>query len=272
MSRPDLDRVTDLLHQVGAEVILPRFRNLSGSDIESKPSVGDPNDIVTIVDRLTEEWLTRELAKLAPGVPVVGEESTHANPDLLRLVDESDAPVWVLDPIDGTKNFARGDDAFGVMLAWVERGQTTASWIVMPARAETVVAEAGSGAWRNGERLRVPADSRTEPYFGVLYVSYMPDAVAAAVADSARGRYAPAQLADCAAVEYTDVAAGAKDFAVYHRLYPWDHAPGALILTEAGGCVVHADGTPYTARARERITVVAGNAIIAGSVCAWLRS
>jgi len=262
--------VTDLIHEVGAEVILPRFRNLSGSDIESKPSVGDPDDIVTIVDRMAEEWLTRELAKLAPGVPLVGEESAHARPELLRLVDEGEDPVWVLDPIDGTKNFARGDDAFGVMLAWVEGGRTTASWIVLPARAETVVAEAGAGAYRNGERLRVPDTPRAEPYQGVLYVSYMPEPIATVVAESARGRYAAVPLADCAAVEYTQIAAGTKDFAVYHRLYPWDHAPGALILSEAGGCVEHLDGTPYSPRARDTITVVAASRGISQDVRTWI--
>lgn len=269
--RPDIDRVTELLRAVAAEVVLPRFRNLTDGDIERKPTVGDPDDIVTIVDRLTEEWLARELAALAPGVPLVGEESAHARPELIDLIAEGAAPVWVLDPIDGTKNFARGDDAFGIMLAWIEGGRTTASWIHLPARGRMYVASAGEGAYADGERLRVPGDAPEEPYRGVLYVSYMPDDVAARVTAAAEGRYRPVPGVDCAAVEYTDVAAGVKEFAVYHRLNPWDHAPGALVLSEAGGRVEHADGRPYSPTVRHHVTVVARAPEVSAAVRGWLR-
>ena len=149
----NVDRISDLLREVAAEIVLPRFRALESVEIESKPTSLDPHDIVTVVDREVEEWMTGALRGLDSSVPVIGEEGVYADPTLLRTVDSSE-PFWLLDPIDGTKNFARGEDAFGIMLARVARGETLASWIYLPAFDEMFVAEAGSGAYWGETRVR----------------------------------------------------------------------------------------------------------------------
>jgi len=117
---PDVDTVTALIDDVVQTLVLPKFSRLLLGDIESKSTPLDPDDVVTIVDRQVEERLSSALTALAPSAAIIGEEAVHSRPELLRLL-ASNGPLWIIDPIDGTKNFAAGDDGFGVMLAWVSR-------------------------------------------------------------------------------------------------------------------------------------------------------
>ena len=269
MTAPDVDRVAAVLNQIAAEAILPRFRQLRAEEVMGKPTPGDPEDIVTAVDRDVERRLELELAALTPGVAVLGEESAHERPELLRLLDADD-PLWIVDPIDGTKNFAAGDDGFGVMLAFVVQGLARAAWILLPARGELYTAQAGAGAVRNGVAIRAPAlPTRAVPR-GPLKTKFMPPALRAAIEAAAQGRFQPAPLTGCSATDYPDVLSGAIDFAVYHRLNAWDHAAGTLILTEAGGMAEHLDGSRYTPRSRHRPTVIAGSPAVAAQVRGWL--
>jgi fructose-1,6-bisphosphatase/inositol monophosphatase family enzyme len=265
----DLDAVSALLRQVAAEVILPRFGQLTAAEVMGKPTAGDPDDIVTAVDRQAEVRLTAELAGLTPGVPVLGEEAAHERPDLLRLLDGDD-PLWVVDPIDGTRNFARGDDGFGVILAFVSQGSTRAAWIFQPARGHLYVAESGGGAFCDGRPVRAPSGPIRRLPRGPLKTTFMPPAMGAAVQAAARGRFEPAPLTGCSATDYPDLLSGAIDFAVYHRLLPWDHAAGTLILTEAGGVAEHVGGARYTPRSSNRPTVTAASAAVAAQILAWL--
>jgi len=137
---PDVDTVTALIDDVVQTLVLPKFSRLLLGDIESKSTPLDPDDVVTIVDRQVEERLSSALTALAPSAAIIGEEAVHSRPELLRLL-ASNGPLWIIDPIDGTKNFAAGDDGFGVMLAWVVGGRTEAAWIALPARVEAEAAE-----------------------------------------------------------------------------------------------------------------------------------
>jgi fructose-1,6-bisphosphatase/inositol monophosphatase family enzyme len=264
-SPPDIDRVTALLGQVAAEVILPRFGSLRMDETERKTTAGDPNDVVTVVDRLAEERLTAALAAMAPGVPLIGEEAAYGHPELLDLL-ELDGPVWILDPIDGTRSYARGDDRFGVMLAWVVAGRSRAAWILLPARQESYVAEAGGGTWRDGVRTELRPAPPAGPPRGTAHTRFMKAPVREAVEGALHDRSRAVLSSGSAALEYTGVLKGTKEFVIYHRLLPWDHAPGALILTEAGGRVEHLDGTAYTPRSKEQVTIVAASATIASEI------
>lgn len=266
---PNIAAVTNLVEDIAQAAILPRFRRLCREDVAHKSNAADPDDIVTVVDRDVEKRLTSALKALVPSVPVIGEEAAHARPELLNL-RVSDGPFWLLDPIDGTRNFARGDDAFGITLAWVEAGHAQAAWILLPARGQTFVAEAGSGAFLNGMRTKVPPPSIGGLPRGALLVRYMPDALGETVTQAMRGHFHAVRPSGCAAVEYTDILMGKTDFAVYYRLLPWDHAAPALILVEGGGRVEHLDGTPYSARSENQVTVVARDADVSGQVRHYL--
>jgi fructose-1,6-bisphosphatase/inositol monophosphatase family enzyme len=265
----DVDRVSRLIDDVAREVVLPRFRTLRADQVHRKPSPEDADDLVTIVDREAEDLLSRELIRLVPGSRVVGEESAHASPDLLRLVHE-DAPVWVVDPLDGTKNFAHGHDAFGIMIGLAVAGEMRAGWVHLPALDLRFTAEAGNGAFCNGERLRVPAVPSPEPPRGTFFLRYMPERIRHDVSVRSAGHFTPAHEEGCAAVEYADVLRGRKEFVVYYRLYPWDHGGPALILREGGGAVEHLDGTPYTVRSSHQVTLVARDRTMADRLRGWL--
>jgi fructose-1,6-bisphosphatase/inositol monophosphatase family enzyme len=266
---PDIDAVTSRLHECAETLMLPRFRRLGADDVERKANPADPDDLVTIVDRAVEARLTSALRDLAPGSIVVGEESAHADPRLLEVVG-TDQPYWLLDPLDGTRNFVRGDPGFGLIVAWVAGGGVRAAWIVLPARQETFVAAARSGVFKNGVRVRVPAETPPEPWRGSVYVRYMPARVAEDVTRAAAGRFEPTAESGCAAVEYTHVLEGRREFALYYRLLPWDHAAPAFILEEAGGRVEHEGGRRYRVDSANQVTVVARDRQVAEQVRAWL--
>ena len=107
----DLDRLAAIVAETAASDIMPHFRQLAARDIRDKA----PGDLVTIADEAAETTLTRRLADLLPGSLVVGEEATAADPSILNRLS-TDEPVWIIDPVDGTTNFAAGLPIFAVIV------------------------------------------------------------------------------------------------------------------------------------------------------------
>jgi fructose-1,6-bisphosphatase/inositol monophosphatase family enzyme len=237
-----LSRLGDVLREVAEREITPRFQKLAPGDVIGKPSDEDPTDLVTAADRAAEAELTQRLPELVPGSLVVGEEAVAADAEVMERL-RSGGPVWVVDPLDGTRNFAAGHGPFGTMVVLVERGVLLAAGIYMSIGERMFLAERGQGAFFNGEKLTPRAPS-TDVLAGTLYVRYMPQELGEPLSRRAAAhRQVPGVI--CAAHEYTQVASGQKDYVHYYRLLPWDHAPGALIVREAGGVVRHPDGRDY---------------------------
>ena len=237
-----LDRLGRILRDVAQTEIMARFQHLAPGDVIGKPSQEDPSDLVTAADRAAEFALTQRLPELVPGSTVVGEEAVAADPGVLDRMRGS-APVWIVDPLDGTKNFAAGRGPFGTMVALVERGTLLASGIYLPESDRLFLAERGLGAYRDG--VRIPARTPTSGVLaGTASVRLMPAELAAQVVARANA-HRKIESVVCAAFEYTQVAAGLKDYTLYYRLLPWDHAPGALLVREAGGVVRHPSGRDY---------------------------
>ncbi len=150
-------------------------------------------------------------------------------------------PVWLLDPIDGTANFAAGKPIFAIMVALVRNGETVMGWIHDPVSQRTASAALGEGAWRDGERLNVAASTGSPARrLGNRRLVRRLGERAALVDEVFEYR--------CAGYEYTLLASGGAQFALYNRLHPWDHAPGHLLHREAGGFSARLDGTPYLPR------------------------
>ena len=143
----------------------------------------------------------------------------------------TDTPFWLVDPLDGTRNFVAGDPNFGTMVAFVMDGHARAAWIHLSVTGRTFVAEEGAGAFVEGARLRskISGDMPT----GTVYSDFMPPELRAEILPRARERTRLVDGPMAAAIEYTSLALGDKDYVVYHRLYPWDHVPGALLVSEA---------------------------------------
>lgn len=264
----NVDDVTDLIAEVARDIVMPRFGVLRADEIHHKDTPGYMDDLVTIVDGEAEDALTRGLQRIV-AAEVIGEEAAHEHGELLSRV-HANGPIWIVDPLDGTHNFAAGHDGFGIMVAFVVDGQLEAGWVHLPARGETFVGVAGDGAYLNGERISAPETVPVGPPRGSLFVRFMPPDLRERVVTRTRGAYEDAAHAGAAAVEYMDVLRGRKDFVVYYRLLPWDHGAPALILREAGGCAEHLNGSSYTVRSPDQITIVATKAAIAKEVRNWL--
>ncbi|MCC7364316.1 MAG: inositol monophosphatase [Dehalococcoidia bacterium] len=232
-------RVELILRGTAEAVILPRFRRLAAGDVSEK----SPGEVVTVVDREAELAIAPRLAELVRGSRVCGEEAAAATPALLD--DMGAGYVWLLDPLDGTANFVAGAGDFAVMAALLRDGTAVAAWILEPVSGRLCVAELGAGARLDGVALCVPGPPAAGELRGALHTRYMPAGVRANV-EAAAGRLGEASSgAGCAGVEYRETIEGARDFSLYWRTLPWDHIPGALILSEAGGQVARLDGSPY---------------------------
>jgi fructose-1,6-bisphosphatase/inositol monophosphatase family enzyme len=236
-----LDRVADLIREVAATEVLPRFRHLTSDEIVQK----SPGDLVTIADKESEKALTRGLTALLPGSVVVGEEAVAADPSVLERMSAAGA-VWVVDPVDGTNNFAAGKTPFAVMVALMQDGEAVASWILDPVENHLTLAEAGSGAYRDGVRLKTRTDDPGVALLrGAVAGKYLPDALRDAAAAHA-GVFAGIHSGHhCAGYEYPSIATDEQQFAVFWLVLPWDHVPGTLIIRESGGAVAHLDGSRY---------------------------
>jgi fructose-1,6-bisphosphatase/inositol monophosphatase family enzyme len=235
------DDVADLLRRAAASAILPVFRQLDDTAVEEKA----PGEVVTVADRQAELIISDGLARLLPGSSVVGEEAVAADPAVLERLGRS-GPVWVVDPVDGTANFAAGRRPFAVMVALVRDGATEASWILDPISNSLAVARASDGAYLDGVRVRAPGDARPAPALrGAVMRRLLPPEVRSRV-DAGIGRIGEALPGNhCAGREYPDILRDVQDFVLFWRTLPWDHAPGVLLLEEAGGVARRFDGSPY---------------------------
>lgn len=243
----DIDKISALIAQAAAEEVMPRFTKLRSGDVREK----GPGDLVTVADEAMEHRLAPILAKLLPEALVVGEEAAAADPALLgQLVMAKSA--WVIDPIDGTSNFAEGRPLFGVMVALLDHGEPIAAWIHDPVARSTATAAKGEGAWLDGHgtgrRLAVSkAPSDPHELTGTLNSGFFGDRALGQRVQLRRDRVKPAKSLRAAAHEYLRLAKGEADFTLFTKLMPWDHAPGVLIHREAGGTGRYLDRSSYRA-------------------------
>lgn len=231
-------QVEALMRTVAAEVVMPRFRNLGATDKEEKA----PDDWVTIADREAELRLIDGLAAIDPGTRIVGEEGVAADPGLMDGIGTG--RLWLIDPIDGTGNFAAGHAPFGIMIALVEDGVPQASWMLDPLADRLCHARAGEGAFLNGNPVRARRSDRPRPV-AALATYFMTEEQRRDLSARADPVYECVDIPRCAAEQYPRLVLGENDVAIFERTLPWDHAPGTLFLNEAGGRVTRVDGSPY---------------------------
>ncbi|MCO6416245.1 inositol monophosphatase [Siccirubricoccus sp. KC 17139] len=263
ISTPLASEVAALLRQAAQAEILPRWRRLEADAIRTKTG---PLDLVTDADEAAERVIAAGLRRLFPGCLVVGEEACAADPALLGRLRGAEL-AFVVDPVDGTANFAAGLPLFGCMAAAIHRGEVIAGWIHDPLGDDTAIALRGEGAWIEtaaGARrdLRVAAPVPVGQMVAAVSWGYMVPPLKAQV--TARLPQLGAVIAlRCAAHEYRLAAEGHAHALVYNRLYPWDHAPGWLLHREAGGYSARFDRTPYSP------VEFTGGLIVAPSRAAW---
>lgn len=248
----DSDAISAFIRKTARAVVLPRFRTLRAGEIWEKR----PGDVVTIADVEMERRLAAFLTAETPGSVVLGEEGSEQGGGRLDLL-AADAPVWVIDPVDGTSNFAAGRPGFAVILAYVEGGAARAGWIYDPLGDVMVTAEAGGGAWSAGQRLRV-AQVPPKQMIGAAYGRTRSGGRAAAALEES-GRIGGIRNHRCSALEYMEIALGNTHFSLHSRSLPWDHAAGMLIVIEAGGVAAFLDGSSYDPQIADRPLLAAAS-------------
>lgn len=243
--------------RAGGEILLANWRNLPPGSIAEKVL----NDFVTTADRASEDAIVSRIRESFPGDNFLAEERGRSGSG-----GDPEARTWIIDPLDGTSNFIAGFPFWCVSIAARQGSRIVAGVIWDPLRGELFAAERGSGAWKDGERIRVTERSGLRGAFlgtGFPFRSrnqidlYL--ALFRAIFLEARA----IRRAGSAALDLAMLAAGVFDGFFEFHLSIWDIAAGALLIEEAGGELTDFDGGQ---RHWERGNVVGGNASVAAAI------
>jgi histidinol-phosphatase len=216
---PDLALALELA-ELADSLALPRFR-AADLHVETKADLSP----VTDADRAVERALRARLAEVRPGEGVFGEEEG----------DDGGSVRWILDPIDGTRNFSRGMPVWATLIALEREGEIVCGVVSAPALGNRWWAARGEGAWRDGERI------------GVSRVARLADAAVSCAYARDLARLEPEIWHGRGLGDFWQsalVAEGAFDAAVDAGLSLWDYAPLVPLVEEAGGRIGALDGGP----------------------------
>ena len=203
-------------------------------------------DLVTEMDVEIERAFRAMIAGRFPSHVVLGEEFESSGDR-----DAASRYCWVLDPIDGTTNYAHGLPIFCASLALEIDGQAVVGAVYDPNRRELFTAERGGGAFLNGTPLRVSNSSALIDSLlvtGFHYDIHKDSSELIELFGEFISRARAVRRLGSAALDLCYVAAGRFDGFWEHKLQPWDVAAGALIVQEAGGRVTTVDGAPFGSR------------------------
>jgi myo-inositol-1(or 4)-monophosphatase len=238
--------IEPIIREAGA-LLMSYFRRRIGYEYK-----GDV-DLVTEADRASEKFITERLQSRWPDFGILGEEGTKS--------DLEAEYRWLVDPLDGTTNFAHGFPVFCISIALTRGEELLAGFLYDPTRDEFFSAEHGAGAKLNGQGMHV-SQTRTlsESLLGTGFPSHKrhknPNAH---FYHQLTLRSHGLRRAGSAALDLANVAAGRYDGYWEFNLNPWDTAAGVLLVREAGGTVTRFDGSPFLLNSKE---VLASNGII----------
>jgi myo-inositol-1(or 4)-monophosphatase len=232
--------MSDIAREAGA-LLMPYFRRRVTVEYKGEA------DLVTEADRNSEALIRKRINALWPDHDVLGEEE--------GLVDTGSEYRWYVDPLDGTTNFAHSFPMFCVSLGLEHKGQRIAGVVYDPTRDELFAAEKGSGAFLNGEPIRVSK------------IAKLKEALVATGFPSQKRHKNPnihfyhqitllthgIRRAGSAALDLCYVAAGRLEGFWEFNLNPWDTAAGVLMVGEAGGRVSGFDGSPFQINSNETL-------------------
>ena len=230
--------VLAVMQDAAARAVMPHYQKLSADQIDAKAA----DDVVTVADKEAELILAEGLARVLPEAAIVGEEAAHADPALLDRL--GDALCWIIDPIDGTNNYASGRPPFGLMVALSQGGETVAGWILDPLTGRLCHAHKGAGAFVGEDRIAARLTGATPPVAAISLV-FMDQAKREAMKQGIAPHYTLVDIPRCAAEQYPRLVLGVNDCSIFERTLAWDHAAGVLFVNEAGGKAARPDGRPY---------------------------
>lgn len=250
---PEIMDVLKSALEVGGEVLKSNY-GLKSLEIYRKSN--SAIDLVTVADKKAEESITATILGAFPDHQILGEES--------GLSSETNASGyrWLVDPLDGTTNFAHGVPIFSVSIAVENEGELVAAGVFNPITNEMFLAEKGKGATFNGEKIHV---SETIQLSNSLLISGFPYDRRERMAHYLKAwdlmlmKSQGMLRLGSAAIDLCYVACGRVEGYWEENLQPWDTAAGTLIVREAGGMVTDFHSNPYSPYGKQ---VFASNGLI----------
>lgn len=251
--------LVNIVRRAARAEILPRFRNLSAGQIDTKSG---PNDLVTEADTQAEKMIARGILQMFPNAHVIGEEAAHARPELRDEAAKAEL-AFIIDPVDGTWNFAHGLPVFGVILAATRFGRPVFGMLYDAIMDDWITADSETGATMFGargphRRMRTAKGGPLSDLSGYMHYYLMDKEAQRHVAETLPdfGRVGALR---CSCHEYRMLAQGSADFCLSGVLNPWDHAAGVLICERAGGFVRMLDGRDYDIAIKDGYLLAAAN-------------
>ncbi|QUX92563.1 inositol monophosphatase [Marinomonas sp. A3A] len=258
LDKPTQERLISIVRRAGQEIVMPSFRQLSAADVETKSSL---TDLVTLADKASEAFITDEIQAAFPDWEIVGEEAVAEDPSTTDKIATADTCV-IIDPIDGTWNYAHGSPEFGLILAVVVKGVTRFGLLYDPVNDDWIYANLGEGAFfqrtamsEKGKhqtpaqaplalQIHPDAELNLDKLFGIMSVNSYTGQKKQDFALKASRFVRINNLPSCPA--YRQIALGHFNFSLTYKMLPWDHAAGVLVHTEAGGICRTLDGQEYS--------------------------
>jgi len=221
-----LQQLELLLREAAASELMPRFRRM-------ERHFKSDGSIVTAADHACQHKITQALQQQWPKIALLGEEMSESQQN--ALMQQNQTALWVLDPLDGTSNFASGIPCFSISLALLVNGKVQLGLIYDPTREECFSALSGEGAWLNGERLQVNDEAVMPLSNCMAQIDFkrLPKPLAAHIAS--HPPYSSQRSFGSGALDWCWLAAGRVQLYLHGKQKLWDYSAGQLILTEAGG-------------------------------------
>ena len=259
LSDADKTLILETVRDAARREIMPRFRALSDADISTKSA---PDDLVTAADLATEALITERLGQAFPNALILGEEAVSADPSLRDQLADAEMAI-IIDPVDGTWNYARGLALFGVILAVAQFGRPIYGLLYDPVIDDWIVAGEDAATCyanpNNTRALRLPATAPKIKAGGYVPLGFLPAPHRPRIA-KLWPKVGRINSLRCSCHEFRMLAQGHVDFVLSGRLTPWDHAAGTLVVQQAGGVSKMLDGSIYSATQRNGYLLSALNA------------
>ena len=228
--------IMNLLINVNKDIILPYHKNLKSEDISTKTS---NDDFVSIADKKSEDIITNQLRGFLDVSDILGEETAFLDKQYDKYLDKS--ILWVVDPIDGTKNYINGKENFCSMISLVSYKLPIATFIYYPLKNIFVYAFKNYGAFivNTNNKISTRLSIKPSKLFKIIGsggTKGIPDIYRQSILDNLKTNTERLFIGS-AGIETIMLANNEIQFVFHGRVTPWDHSPMDLITKEAGGCV-----------------------------------
>ena len=232
-----LDFIVNILKDVNEKVVLNYFNKLTPKDIDIKSS---NDDFVSVADKKSEDYISKKLSNFLDNTKIIGEETAFLDKEnFLSLLNEP--LLWVIDPIDGTKNYINGNENFCSMISLVEHYLPIASFIYKPLQRQFIYAFKDIGAYKFDLETKISTKLNLEldPFSQIIGsggTKGIPEVFRKSILSNLRS-FTKRVFIGSAGIETMMLVTNKIQFVFHGRVTPWDHSPLDLIIKEAGGCV-----------------------------------